>query len=176
MSFLKRLFGNRKSTDTELALLVRETLQGLIDRSNLALDFEIFEEESEDGDIVRVDFNGDDGESLIEKDGALLDSLQLFIRRVLQHQMSDVRCNLIFDYQGYRESANQELVDLAEKLKGVAIEKKRSVYFRALPPKERKIVHQYLATDGRVKSRSVGDGLYKKIKIYPVKEAVESNG
>ena len=177
MSFLKRLFGKRKSDDTELTLLVRESLQGVLDRSSLNLSFDIFEEESEQGEItIRVDFNGDDGDKLTEKDGSLLDALQLFCRRVVQHQLSEARCNLVFDYQGYRESANQELVDLAEKLKEVALEKKRSVYFRALPPKERKIVHQYLATDGRVKSRSVGDGLYKKIKIYPVKEAVETNG
>ena len=59
------------------------------------------------------------------------------------------------------------MITLAEKLKGIAVSKKKSVYFRALPPKERKIVHQYLADDDRVKSRSIGDGLYKKIKIYP---------
>jgi spoIIIJ-associated protein len=53
----------------------------------------------------------------------------------------------------------------------MALEQGRSVYYRALPPKERKIVHQYLAQDPRIKSRSLGDGLYKKIKIYPVKSA-----
>ena len=47
--------------------------------------------------------------------------------------------------------------------------KGKPVYFRALPPRDRKVVHQYLAEDGRVKSRSIGDGLYKKIKIFPVK-------
>ena len=60
-------------------------------------------------------------------------------------------------------------MDLADKLKGIALEKGKSVYFRALPPKDRKVIHQYLANDQRVKSRSIGDGLFKKIKIYPVK-------
>ena len=58
-------------------------------------------------------------------------------------------------------------VELAEKLKGIALEKGKSVYFRALPPKDRKVIHQYLAEDGRVKSRSIGEGHFKKIKIYP---------
>ncbi|MCB0415883.1 MAG: hypothetical protein KDD50_16215, partial [Bdellovibrionales bacterium] len=70
---------------------------------------------------------------------------------------------------GFRQEANDELIKLAEKLKGIALKKKKSVYFRALPPKDRKIIHQYLAEDGRVKSQSVGDGLYKKIKIFPKK-------
>jgi spoIIIJ-associated protein len=58
----------------------------------------------------------------------------------------------------------------------VAVERGKPVYFRALTPKDRKTVHQYLAQDGRVKSRSVGEGLYKKIKIYPNKgeDSVES--
>jgi spoIIIJ-associated protein len=73
------------------------------------------------------------------------------------------------DCNGFRQESNQALVDLAEKLKGIALEKGKSVYFRALPPKDRKIIHQYLAGDPRVKSRSIGDGLYKKIKIYPIK-------
>jgi spoIIIJ-associated protein len=59
------------------------------------------------------------------------------------------------------------LIELAEKLKGIVIDKGRSVYVRALMPKDRKIVHQYLAGDERVKSKSIGDGLYKKIKIFP---------
>jgi spoIIIJ-associated protein len=59
---------------------------------------------------------------------------------------------------------------LADKLKGIAIDKGKSVYFRALPPKDRKLIHQYLAEDGRVKSRSVGEGHFKKIKIYPNRE------
>ena len=60
--------------------------------------------------------------------------------------------------------------NLAEKLKNRAIDQGKSVYLRALPPKDRKIIHQFLANDDRVKSRSVGDGLYKKIKIYPNKK------
>jgi spoIIIJ-associated protein len=78
--------------------------------------------------------------------------------------------NISFDCNGYREESSKALVDLADKLKEKALEGGRSVYLRALPPKDRKIVHQHLATDERVRSRSVGEGLYKKIKIYPVKE------
>lgn len=63
------------------------------------------------------------------------------------------------------------MIELADKLKEIALTKGKPVYFRALPPKDRKVVHQYLAEDGRVKSRSVGDGHFKKIKIFPLKES-----
>ena len=42
---------------------------------------------------------------------------------------------------------------------------------RALAPKDRKTVHQHLAGDERVRSRSIGEGLFKKVKIYPAKSA-----
>jgi spoIIIJ-associated protein len=57
----------------------------------------------------------------------------------------------------------------------MALEKGRSVYFRALPPKDRKIIHQHLASDDRIKSRSVGEGNFKKIKIYPAKSSKENS-
>ena len=68
---------------------------------------------------------------------------------------------------GSGEKTNQSLLDLAERLKKKAISQGRPVYLRGLSPKDRKVVHQFLATDKRIKSRSIGEGLYKKIKIYP---------
>ena len=70
------------------------------------------------------------------------------------------------------EETEAALIERAESLKTIAIEQGRSVYYRALPPKDRKVVHQYLSKDPRVKSRSLGEGLYKKIKIYPAKGPV----
>ena len=77
---------------------------------------------------------------------------------------------IIFDCDGYREDADNALVELAEKLKGIAIDKNKSVYFRALPPRDRRVVHQHLAQDDRIVSKSIGDGLYKKIKVFPAKQ------
>ena len=74
---------------------------------------------------------------------------------------------MIVDCDSFREEADQALIDLAEKLKGICLKKKKPVYFRAFPPRERKIIHQYLSDDSKVKSKSVGDGLYKKIKVFP---------
>ena len=122
---------------------------------------------AQEENLYLVEFSGEDEGLLKEKEGQLLDSVQLFITRVLQHRMPDNKVNVEMDCGGYREEANQELIDLAEKLKEIALARKKSVYIRALPPKDRKVVHQYLADDTRVRSRSIGDGLYKKIKIYP---------
>lgn len=188
--FFSKLFGGGKkkttggpstsaAADGSAVSLVQQTMDGLIEKAHLDLTFDVRSEMNGDTEEVTVEFSGQDEELLTEKEGALLDAFQLFFKRMLQHQMPEARVNVSFDCNGYRDESSKALVDLAEKLKEKCLEQGRSVYLRALPPKDRKIVHQHLATDERVRSRSVGDGLYKKIKIYPVKnqnkQAAEEN-
>jgi len=175
--FFSKLFGGKKkdtntvpTANTPLEL-VRNIMQGLIERSHLELTADIKSEMNGDVEEILVELTGNDEGMLTEKDGALLDAFQLFIKRAIQHQMPDAKVNVNFDSNNFREESSRSLVELADRLKEKALEQGRSVYLRALPPKDRKIVHQHLANDERVRSRSIGDGLYKKIKIYPVKNA-----
>lgn len=177
-NFLSKLFGGKKAkVQNELTDLIESVLNGLISNGGFALDYEV-KATLTDADTkaydVLIELKGDDEELLIEKDGQLLDSFQLLVKRVVQHHLPDTLVDLSFDCNGFRESSNQALVDLAERLRDMALDKGRSVYCRALPPKDRKIVHQVLANDGRVKSRSIGEGVYKKIKIYPAKNGNQS--
>lgn len=167
---LKKIFGGKKSEEKSLDDLVEDTVIGLIEKGNFKLSYDINFDDNNSS--VDIDLFGEDEHMLKEKEGQLLDSIQLFLTRVIQHNLPESSVSIEVDSDGYRESANNELIKLADKLKSIALKKKKSVYFRALPPKDRKLIHQYLAEDGRVKSQSVGDGLYKKIKIFPKKEEV----
>lgn len=179
--FFSKLFGGKKKDGVDQVAnlaasgsaitLIDGVMKGLIEKANLELDYQVTSNTTGEAEELTVQFTGADEDLLTEKEGALLDAFQLFIKRVLQHQLPDARVNVNFDCNNFREESSRELVELAEKLKEKALEQGRSVYLRALPPKDRKIVHQHLANDERVRSRSVGDGLYKKIKIYPVKAA-----
>lgn len=176
--FLSKLFGAKKKTSeaTSTTGVVEEVLAGLFDVGGFDLSYEVRSELDGDKEELHIELSGPDNDLVTEKDGAFLDALQLFIKRVVQHQLPDARVNVNFDSNGFREEANKGLLELADRLKDRCLEQGRSVYVRALPPKERKVIHQYLASDDRVRSRSVGDGLYKKIKIYPVKnQATEAN-
>jgi spoIIIJ-associated protein len=170
--FFSKLFGGKKTTAGKASSttgLVEEIMDGLVSRGQFHLDYVVRTDGNTEMEEITVELSGTDEDLLTEKEGALLDALQLFIKRVVQHQLPEARVNVSFDCNGFREDSNRELVELAEKLRDKCIEQGRSVYLRALPPKDRKVVHQHLATDERVRSRSVGDGLYKKIKIYPAK-------
>jgi len=160
-----KLFGKKKREDGPEAL-VGDLLGQIVTLAKLDLKCDV---KAPVEGTVHVEISGPDEELLTAKEGLLLDALQLYVRRAVQHQTPDETLNVNLDCSNFREQANEALIQLAEKLKGIALDKGKSVYFRALPPKDRKVIHQYLAEDGRVKSRSIGEGHFKKIKIYPIK-------
>lgn len=173
--FFSKLFGGKKEGG-QVETLVQDTLNGIIEKGQFDLSFKIsYEKEAEGEGVLAVEFSGSDEELLKDKKGQMLDAFQLFLKRVVQHNFPEDKTNITVDCGGYRDESAAALIERAENLKTIAIEQGKSVYYRALPPKDRKVVHQYLAQDPRVKSRSLGEGLYKKIKIYPAKGSSNQN-
>lgn len=168
--FFSKLFGGGKKDSNGVEDLVQENLEQLIKLAGFDLEFSLnFSKEDDGAAILAIDFSGPDEELFKVRKGELLDAFQLYIKRVLQHNLPDDRTTVTADCGGYREETEAALIERAESLKAIAIDQGRAVYYRALPAKDRKVVHQHLAKDPRVKSRSLGDGFYKKIKIFPVK-------
>jgi spoIIIJ-associated protein len=168
MSFLKRIFGfggSSSNVSSDVEGIIEQQLETILNALQMNLSFNVQQEE----DHILVEFKGSDEQKSLftDKDGMLIDALQFYVKRVLQHNFPDLKTELVFDTDGFREKSSAALVELAEKLKNIALTKNKSVYFRALPPKDRKVIHQHLAQDERVKSKSVGDGLFKKIKVFP---------
>lgn len=171
--FLGRLFGGKKASEAGSGTvegMVNDVLSGLIEVAGFDIKFEVHSEPGDDrGPVIRIELSGADEELIKDADGQVIDSIQLFLKRVVQHNFPEDRTSVVVDCGGFREESNQALVEMAEKLREDALAKGKSVYCKALPPRDRKVIHQHLAADERVRSVSVGDGLFKKIKIYPVK-------
>ena len=63
-------------------------------------------------------------------------------------------------------SHEKRLEVLAQKLRDKAIRRKSSVITDTMPPSDRYIVHQFLNSDPRVSTSSIGKGHYKRVKIH----------
>ena len=170
MNLIKKLFGggSGESKAKKPNVLIEDVLNTLIEKANLDLSFDLEEIEDQKVETYKANFYGADDEMLTDRDGLLLDSLQLFVKRTLQHNFPENPVNITCDANDFRAKESEYLESMIEKLKAKVLDQGRSVYVKALPPKERRIVHQFLAKDERVKSKSIGDGHFKKIKIYPV--------
>ena len=165
MSFFKSLF----SSSTKGFSFIEEFLDDFFKCCGFSLscDVEVLKEEGK----IYIDLYGKDEDLLVEQHGMLLQSLQVYLSGVLQNRLkTEEGFQVIVDSQGYMEQFEQDLMDLANRLKREVLKRKRSVIIkRPLNAFYRRKIHQDLTKDGRVETKSIGEGAFKKIKISPVR-------
>jgi spoIIIJ-associated protein len=114
---------------------------------------------------VQCTISGEFDEDVIGTEGRTLDSLQYLVRKMVNRRLPD-RMPLYLDAGNYRERRVDELRDRATELAAQVKEDGKTQAIAALNPSERRVVHMALQDDKAIRSRSVGDGLFKKVLIY----------
>jgi len=117
------------------------------------------------GSSVRCHIIGDFEADLTGQEGKILDSLQYLLRKITSKNLSE-RVRISIDVGDFREKRQDELQDLAKELAALVKEDGKTQVIPSLNPSERRVVHMALQDDKEIRSRSVGDGLFKKILIY----------
>ena len=109
---------------------------------------------------------GEEHEDILTgQDGKTLDSIQYLLRKIIVRKVPN-RLRLTVDIGNYREKRLANLKEQAAQLaENVKTDGKTQV-IAALSPSERRVIHMSLQEDKEIRSRSVGDGLFKKILIY----------
>ncbi len=118
-----------------------------------------------DGATVRCQVDGDHEEPLTAQDGKIIDSLQYLLRKIIARKVEE-KVRLSIDVGEYRERRKVELAERAKELAGLVKEDGKTQAIPPLNPSERRVVHVALQDDKDIRSRSVGDGLFKKVLIY----------
>lgn len=114
---------------------------------------------------AQVQIFGEHIEELITKDGQALDSIQYLMRKIIAKKFPQ-KIMFSIDAGEFREKRKAELQELALKLAQEVKETEKTRTIPPLNPEERRVVHLVLQEDKTIRSRSVGDGLFKKILIY----------
>ncbi len=117
---------------------------------------------------IHLFVEGEDAGLLIGKQGQTLEALQYLVTKIVAKQ-SQRKPRIIIDIESYRERHKQSLIDLALKQGEKAKRSGKPVTLSPMNAHDRRIVHLALQSDKEVKTKSRGEGLYKKIIIYPVK-------
>lgn len=127
------------------------------------------------GNSVLCHVDQEHEEILTGQDGKTLDSLQYLLRKIVARKVPG-RLRLTVDVGNYRERRLADLkvqaAELAEKVK----EDGKTQVIAALSPSERRVIHMSLQDDKEIRSRSVGDGLFKKILIYKPGKGGKNSG
>ena len=118
---------------------------------------------------INLIIEGEDAGLLIGKQGQTLEALQYLVTKILSKQTKK-KPRVVIDIESYRERHKQSLVELALKHGAKAKRIGKPVTLNPMNAHDRRIVHLALQQDKEIKTKSRGEGLYKKIIIYPVKK------
>lgn len=118
-----------------------------------------------DGLSIQCNISDEFQTELSGPEGKTLDSIQYLIRKISARKCAE-RLRINVDVGDFREKRLEELKERAIKLATQVKEDGRTQVLPALNPSERREIHMVLQEDKEVRSRSVGEGLFKKILIY----------
>ena len=142
----------------------REVLQTIIDV--ITTDAKISVGET----LNPIMFNIEGGNTalLIGKHGQTLEAIQYLVEKIVnKHNKQRIRIQV--DSEGYMENRRIKLEKLASRLAEKSKRNGKPVTVGQMNAHERRIVHIALKDDNGVRTQSIGEGVYKKLVIFPKK-------
>ncbi len=152
---------NIEPASEESVTLVKETLEEILTQMKFPSTVEM----DVQGIEICCKVTGEFDEYLTGQDGKVLDSIQYLLRKMVARKTQE-RIKLCVDVGDFREQRKEMLMERAAELALLVKEDGKTQVIPALNPSERRVVHMVLQDDKEIRSRSVGDGLFKKILIY----------
>lgn len=119
---------------------------------------------TEEGNIIRVDIDGEDTGYLIGYRGEVLNSIQTIITNVASKSTKE-KVKVLVNIGKYREKREKDLQNLAQKIAGTVIKTRKEIVLEPMTAYERKIIHTKLQENDKVKTHSIGEEPYRKIVV-----------
>lgn len=121
--------------------------------------------EQDQNNKVHAKITGEFVDILVGPEGQTLDGLQYVLRKIITRKFPQ-KVLFSLDAAGFRENRMGELQARALRLAQEVKETGKTRTIPAINPAERRMVHMALQDDTEIRSRSVGEGLFKKVLIY----------
>jgi spoIIIJ-associated protein len=125
-------------------------------------------EETEDG--FKVELEGPDKEWLLDDDGSLLLAIEHLLPRMVR-SLSGEGAHCSVDCDGFHSSHEDHLCEMAVRAAEETIRSGRPQMLEPMAPADRRVVHLHLVNDPTVGTQSKGNGLFKRVKIFPARPA-----
>ncbi len=122
-----------------------------------------YEIKNDKNDIL-VEINGQDTGYLIGYRGNVLNSMQVILNNVANNGINE-RVRVLLNIGGYKEKREKDLRDLADKIAGTVIRKRKSITLEPMSSYERKIIHSKLQENTKVETHSIGEEPNRKIVV-----------
>ena len=107
---------------------------------------------------------------LIGKRGKTLEAIQLIVEKVI-NKKNEKRSRTLVDIEGYMEKRNSYLKSLAKRLADKCKRFGKPMSIGEMNAHDRRIIHITLKSDKEVSTISKGEGILRKIVIFPKKSS-----
>ena len=117
---------------------------------------------------IALNIEGDKSSLLIGRKGKTLDALQFIVNKIVNKAL-EKKVKVVVDSENYRQRRKESLIQLALRMGNKAKRIRKPVTTNPLNPRDRRIVHLALKEDGKLETKSRGEGPLKKVMIIPKK-------
>jgi spoIIIJ-associated protein len=116
---------------------------------------------------LEIELITDEKELILEDDGRVLGAIQHLVPRLTRGFIGEgVACRV--DCDQFLQIHEERLRDLAQRSADEAKRRGRPWVLKPMSPEERRVVHLALADDSAVRTQSIGDGFFKRVRITPL--------
>lgn len=150
----------KKELPLKLAKMMTETILNMVSKGKVEVTAEMSDSS------ISLNVTGEDAGVLIGKNGQTLDALQYILNRMVNKQL-EKKVLLVIDIENYRKRKRESLIELAKKMAEKAKKLRKPVSTNPLSARDRRIIHLALKDDRQLETKSKGEGLLKKVVIYP---------
>ncbi len=164
IAIVDEAFGKKcaNKVSEENAELGKEVLQKVVDFITIDAAISVTQN---DGRLV-YEVSGGNTAVLIGKRGQTLEAMQHLVEKIINKQ-NEQRIRVEVDIEGYLQAQRERLEKLALRLGEKVKKTGKPVMAGQFNAHDRRIIHIALKEDRDVRTHSVGDGYYRKLKIYP---------
>ena len=126
-----------------------------------------------DNGLIHLKADSSQGALLIGRHGQTIDALQYIVNRIVNKDAED-KIRVIVDTEDYREKRREKIRRLAHRLADKVKNTGQAVTVAPMNAHDRRIIHLALQNDTDVTTVSHGEGIFRKVKIYPKKAQEEA--
>jgi spoIIIJ-associated protein len=154
-----------EASEADLVGQAQEILENILEKMGETAKVEA----NRDDDRINLNIESADAGLLIGKQGQTLEALQYLVSKIVSKK-SKRKVRLVIDIESYRARHSQALTQMALKYGDKAKKTGKPITLNPMNPHDRRIVHLALQGDTDLKTLSRGEGLYKKVVVYPIKK------
>lgn len=148
--------------DAAVAARVETLARELVDRLGYSVEIGV----KPAGTVVEVRLSGDDLAPLIGRHGQTIDALETIVSLMVTRGTGH-RYHVDLDVGGYRQRRRLQVAEMAQRASRRALRDRRPVHLPSMDARERRIVHSTLTEEGRVTTRSEGEGETRHVIVEP---------